>query len=566
MLRSLLLCWLGVASAAATSSPPPNILFLHVESTDGRLYNQDSPVPIPNIRSVQKRGVTFKKHYVNSPICAPSRSSMWCGRQLHNIPHQHNNISVAGAWNNYEGVGLNGTGGTTESDLMHVYLAKAGYATSIVGKTDWVAGDHDITTMIDSWSIYARFPYSQPKNGGFHVWGDCGGNLTVNPGNESAHQGDWNGVRKGTKWLEDYSQGQQQQPFFAYQGFNIVHPPYATSQAYIDRIEQANIAIPEWQPLLKNHPCDMQTIMKKGCALPLEYLNTSEHKRAIIAGYYAMIAEYDDMVGAYLETLEQTGLIDNTVVILSSDHGDMQMQHEQFYKMVAYEASSHVPLVIAGPGVEYRGEVEDITQMVDLFPTLMDIASVDKPSFLDGTSLMPYLKTGSSPSHPKQALSQFHGENLVMSWYMLRTDDVKYIAWGTGEQHPPQLFNLTADPDEHVNLALDPSYHGLVGELDRELRGLINYPNVTMNVATYNQDMAKWWMSTESNWRAILNGSQTGNLPNKGQDDLNKDSWASVWNMNADGCQAAWDKWIQSPPTITPCLHVLEYNWPDNEV
>eukprot|EP00045_Choanoeca_perplexa_P018203 m.282010 g.282010 ORF g.282010 m.282010 type:complete len:561 (+) comp17744_c0_seq17:3-1685(+) len=544
----------------AAADKRPNILFLHDESTDGRLYNQGSPVPIPNIRKVQARGVTFKKHYVNSPICAPSRSSMWSGRQPHNIPHMHNNISVGGSWNNYEGVGLNGTGGTTESDLMHMYLAKGGYSTFLVGKTDWVAGGHDITTMVDSWSIYARFPYSQPKEGGFHIWGDCGGNLSVLPGNQSAHESDWKNVEKGTAWLRE--QGPNQEPFFAYQGFNIVHPKYDTSQVYLDRINQSAIEPPTWRPLLENHPCDLQTIMKKGCALPLDYLNTSEHKRGVIAGYYAMIAEYDDMIGEYLQALDDAGLTENTIIVLSSDHGDMQMQHEQFYKMVAYEASSHVPLVIAGPGVTYQGEVDAITSMVDLFPTLLDLASVPKPAFLDGTSLVPFLQTGSSPSHPTEIISQFHGENLVMSWYMLRTADVKYIAWGTGTQHVPQLFNLTSDPNEYTNLALDPDYSTLVSQLDQRLQSLIDYPNVTMEVAKYNQDMARWWMDTESNWRSILNGSETGNLPNKGQDDLNADGWASVWMLDPEGCQAAWDKWINSPPAITPCLDVLEYNWP----
>ena len=78
------------------------------------------------------------------------------------------------------------------------------------------------------------------------------------------------------------------------------------------------------------------------------YIDTDAHKRGIIAGYYAMIAEYDDMVGEYLRTLKDTGLKASTVVMLSSDHGDMQMQHQQFYKMSAYEASARVPLVIGG--------------------------------------------------------------------------------------------------------------------------------------------------------------------------------------------------------------------------
>ena len=138
-------------------------------------------------------------------------------------------------------------------------------------------------------SIYARYPYSQPKEGGFHIWGDCGGNLTVLPGNTSAHQADWNTVHSTTAWIR--SHGAAAQPFFAYQGFDIVHPPYRTSQVYLDRIDIEAIQVPEWPPLETLHPCDFQTSMKKGCALPLAYLNTTDYKRSVIAGYYAMIAE-----------------------------------------------------------------------------------------------------------------------------------------------------------------------------------------------------------------------------------------------------------------------------------
>lgn len=97
------------STTAAGKSLRPNIMWMHVESTDGRLYNDDSPVPIPNIRSVQKRGVNFVNFYANVPICCPSRASVITGRQPHNIPHEHNGYPVIGALSNYEGLGLKNT-------------------------------------------------------------------------------------------------------------------------------------------------------------------------------------------------------------------------------------------------------------------------------------------------------------------------------------------------------------------------------------------------------------------------------------------------------------------------
>ena len=157
-----------------------------------------------------------------------------------------------------------------------------------------------------------------------------------------------------------------------------------------------------------------------------------------------MIAEYDDMVGEMVAAVGTAGLTDSTVFVLSSDHGDMQMQHQQFYKMVAYEASSHVPLVIAAGDkvtrLGFRGRVKHLTSTIDFFPTFVDIAGgTPNPEKykLDGQSLVPFLTTGASPEHADVIVSQFHGENLVMSWY----NDFDIIL-----DHFPRVFQLHPTP------------------------------------------------------------------------------------------------------------------------
>ena len=104
-MRLVLLLSLLRSFAHAELKKRPNLLFLHDESTDGRTYQRDMAhlVPIPHLRSLQDRGVNFLNFYCNVPICAPSRASVWSGRQPHNGLHTHNNITVRGYWNNYEG-------------------------------------------------------------------------------------------------------------------------------------------------------------------------------------------------------------------------------------------------------------------------------------------------------------------------------------------------------------------------------------------------------------------------------------------------------------------------------
>lgn len=305
----------------------------------------------------------------------------------------------------------------------------------------------------------------------------------------------------------------------------------------------------------------------------------------------------------------------------------MQMEHAQFYKMVAYEASTRVPVVVAGPGVNHIGDgnVHTLTSLVDLMPTFLELAGapspnstadvgLDDPRAIDGTSLVPLLQRGDAASgtHPDHVVSQFHGENLVMSWYMVRRAEMKYIAWGTGEQHEPQLFvssctsrislsfhpllllftsppnlkhshrclkNLTADPDEWNNLAqgLGP-LHGafaasaaqraahpfgaLTSELDALLLTEIDYPSVTLDVAKYNLQMVRWWMGVEGNWRGVLEGGNATHPQGNNHGVLNAD-WGELWNEHPDAYFKAWWLWLNSTnrdiPAIPLCPSTLTY-------
>eukprot|EP00730_Choanoeca_flexa_P004681 TRINITY_DN11771_c0_g1_i1.p1 TRINITY_DN11771_c0_g1~~TRINITY_DN11771_c0_g1_i1.p1 ORF type:complete len:182 (+),score=28.07 TRINITY_DN11771_c0_g1_i1:807-1352(+) len=154
---------------------------------------------------------------------------------------------------------------------------------------------------------------------------------------------------------------------------------------------------------------------------------------------YAMIAEFDAMVGAYMQAIEDAGLTDSTYWVITADHGDMQMEHQQFYKMVPYDASASVPLVISGPGIA-PGSVTVPTEHVDLYLTIMDLAGVPSsmlPSELDGKSLVPRVLHGQPLSANSSAISQFHGGDLAMSWYFIRNKEWKLITYGTGREVPP---------------------------------------------------------------------------------------------------------------------------------
>lgn len=293
--------------------------------------------------------------------------------------------------------------------------------------------------------------------------------------------------------------------------------------------------------------------------------------------YYAMILEFDSMVGVYMDTLDDAGIANNTILIVTSDHGDMNMEHQQFYKMVQYDASARVPLVIRlPPGSAAVGNpfVTAPTSHVDLFPTIMDFAQVpgsSRPSCLQGESLAPFLApktvpntglaaaggsdgaagepqpqlavTGTSTS-PRRAFNviQFHGCDIAMSWFSIVDGTYKYTVFGTGEQHPPQLFNMLADPGEDQNIAAtEPA---TIKRLDAWLRTVVDYPAVAMDVAQYNHDSLSLWVNSTKDWKSVAAKSR----------------WKASFDVDTNASIAAISEYVANPAAIKECRN--SKTWP----
>ncbi len=518
----------------------------------------------------------------------------------------HNGINVTGAWNNYEGLPpdydlkisdvLDKAGGYYTKIHSHdsphgrghgdLALPKvkdgarkllnkrdeAGgdFTEEISGKEDWNYGGHSENVRLNSWTMYTPFPYNVKESGGWYdECCDCSGNGTVSSGNASVHSADWNTVNKTINWIkkkaaanrakEDSGNADQITPWFAYQGMNIVHPPYATNEMWYNKINVDEITVPEWTGLddPSLHPCDLQSSMLKGCTpSDDEAIGFYDHyrRRNIRRIYYAMIAEFDAMVGAYIDAVDEAGETENTYFIVTSDHGDMNMEHQQFYKMVAYDASSRVPMIISGPGITKGGWVSEPTQLIDIFPTILDMAGVPNsewPTVLDGVSLAPHLGIPSvSPKErPEYVVSQFHGCNIAMSWFMVTDGKMKLVQYGTGKEVSAQLFNLTNDPGEKLNLIFHHKYARLIKEMDAYLRGVVDYPAIAMNVAQYNIDMFTWWKNTTKDWQQTINASHL--------------RWSKSYNQDSIASLQAVETWSQQPAQVRACRTNL--SWPSQQ-
>ncbi|MCM8757027.1 MAG: sulfatase-like hydrolase/transferase, partial [Candidatus Omnitrophica bacterium] len=403
------------------------------------------------------------------------------------------------------------------------FLQSAGYLPVIFGRTDHLSGRHSLRARVSAWtrSAWIRRPnYRMPLP-------------RVKPEEDSrVHLSDWQQVEKSLVWLSQNAQDSQ--PFFLSLGFSSPHPPFFTSAYYWKKINRQTVALPPFD--LADHPVLKQQRICKNW----EHGFAPELVKQVRTVYLAMVSEVDAMMGYFLKKLRELSLADSTVLIFCSDHGELALEHQQYYKMSPYEGSSRVPLIISGPGIP-RGKIVDWpVSLVDIFPTLMDLAENSGPDYLDGHSLIP-ICFSQDHRHPEWVLAECHDSSLATGCFMLRKGKWKYVVY-VGYQS--QLFNLEQDQEEIHNLSEEkPS---LVAELNHLLRSLVNYPAVDQQVKNYDRESFLAWRNEQvkagtyfQNMAKIFSGwddlSEKEVQPWTGEDEARINRWLK--GETGNGCQ-----------------------------
>jgi arylsulfatase K len=439
-------------------SEKPNVVFIHCDSMDGRAMGcMGHPAmrrATPHLDALAQRGVLFRNTYSNNSICCPSRASMWSGQFTHHCE----------GWNNHKGL-------EAGTPTFRTRLEAGGYVTQTFGKEDYLSGQHTVRARVSPWTRSARIMRPAYR----HAYPEV-----IEEPQTRVHEKDWNDVDRAVAWLEAARAGGQR-PFWLYLGIRQPHPPFKISRHYLDLIDDDKVGFPRADEY--THPV-------------LEYQRVHNNWRHGFSEetvhltrrvYFAMIAEVDAMVGRLLAGFDALGLGENTYVIFSSDHGELGGEHRQFYKMSPYEPAVRVPLILSGPGIRRGGEVEALTSLVDLYPTLMDMAGLEAPAGLDGHSLLPEAM-GRPGTRPEWVLSEFHDTSLNTGCFMLRRGDWKYIDY---VGHEPHLFNLNEDPDEVRNLA--PVRPDVVADMNGLLHRIVDVEGVDAKVKAYDRRcFARW--------------------------------------------------------------------------
>lgn len=416
-------------------------------------------VSTPNLDALAARGARFDAAYCHSPLCAPARFSMMAGQS----------ISSIGAWDNAAELPA------SVPTLAH-YLQIAGYRTVLSGKMHFVGPDqlHGFEERLTTDIYPADFAWTPD-------WSDAGQRIdkwyhNMDPLAEAGqavttHQIDYDeevGYTSRRKLL-DLARDNDERPFFMVASFIHPHDPYVARPEWWDRYDHDAIDLPDEVDLaaLDAHSQRIRTGIQ---ADTVGF--TEEQTRRARHGYYANTSYIDHWLGQLTSTLEETGLADSTVVIFTSDHGDMLGDRGLWYKMTFHERSARVPFVMAGPGVANR-TVPNVMSHLDLLPTLLDIAGegpssgvdlADRAPDLDGRSLWPL--AGGDDDPVSETSGEYTAEMTSHPIFMIRRGDLKYIHCDTD---PPLLYDVEADPLERTNLVDDPDHDGEAAEFAAEV-------------------------------------------------------------------------------------------------
>jgi len=435
-------------------SDRPNILLIMADQlSSGVLPAYGHPVvKTPHLDRLAEAGVVFEDAYCNSPLCAPSRASMLTGR----LP------SRTGVYDNAAELpaGI--------PTIAH-YLRAAGYQTSLIGKMHFVGPDqhHGFEERLTTDIYPADFGWTPDWENAeqrFDWWYHNMANVVNAGAAEASNQLDFDDEVsfQAVKKIRDLARSKDDRPFFLTVSFTHPHDPYVMRQEYLDRYPPEAVDLPA-TPHVAFEDMDPHSQRLHGVSamgdMPVDDTVLRNARRA----YYASISYVDDQIGEIVAIMDRCGLLEDTVIVFTADHGDLIGEHGLWYKMSFFEGSVTVPLIVSGPAWFEPSCVAGPVSLVDVLPTLAQLADVDDATLvgpLDGESLLPLLAGGDSE---RTVIAEYMGEGALAPMLMVRCGSWKYV---TSPGDPPQLFDLESDPAELNNVASAPDHAHVVTELD----------------------------------------------------------------------------------------------------
>ncbi len=426
--------------ATASRKAPPDILFIVSDDLNSGLGAYGHPlVRTPNIDRLAARGVRFDRAYCQYPLCNPSRSSFMTGRRPDTTGVVENQTNFRKA--------------LPDALSSPQFFRKQGYAAVRIGKIFHYGVPAQIgTDGVDDPASWDRVinPRGREKDDEAKVINytpankNIGGALTWyhSDGPDEEHT-DGKIATEAIRILNE----KRDRPLFLAVGFFRPHVPCVAPPAWFEMYPMEKIAAPR-EHADKVPPAALSV-------KPPHYGVAPEDQRRMIRSYYASVSYMDAQLGRLLEGLERSGRAENTIVVFFGDHGWLLGEHGQWQKMSLFEESARVPLVVYAPGAKGNGKACGRTvELLDLYPTLADLAGFELPAGLEGRSLRPLL------ADPRAAWDKAAHTQVKRGAIMgrsVRTERWRYTEWDDGRAGA-ELYDHDADPGEHANLAGDPRH------------------------------------------------------------------------------------------------------------
>lgn len=454
------------------SASPPNILLLVADQlTPGALpaYG-NAVVRTPQLDRLAAEGVVFDAAYCASPLCAPSRYGLLSGC----LPSTFNAFDNASEL-------------SSEVPTVAHHLRQAGYQTILSGKMHFAGPnqlhgfEERLTTDIYPADFGWTPDWEQPEVR--QEWYHNPSSVEQAGSCVRTNQLDFDDevVFKARRKLFDLARQRQQSPFFLTVSLTHPHDPYVISQEYWDLYRDDEIDLPRI-PLREASEDPHSRRLRRACGLDLAPPTETQIRHARHA-YYGAISYVDRQIGSLLQVLADTGQADNTVVVFTSDHGDMLGERGLWYKMNFFEPAIRVPLIVNAPARFAPHRVSQAVSLLDLLPTLAELAGAPGAHAADSTippcegrSLLPHLH---GEGGHDEAFAEYLGEGALAPMAMIRRGRFKFIHSPTD---PDQLFDLQADPDELRNLADDPAQQERLAAFRAEAAARWDFPALHQRV------------------------------------------------------------------------------------
>lgn len=411
---------------AEQKKTPPNVLMISIDDLNDwiGILGVNPNVKTPHLDQLAKEGFLFTNAHCQAPICGPSRASLLSGLRP----------SSTGVYGQIKDKNLRAIPSFRDIDFLPQYFGKHGYKTLGVGKIFHEHAPKDVFEVsggrIKGFGVKQFFKWSQ--KGTSTDWG-------AYPDHDSLMYD-----HTYAQWAKVELQKKHDRPFFMAVGFIRPHVPWYVPQKWFEQYPKENISLPTYDP---NDHDDLPEIAKKiafkGMMPTTDWaIKTGEWKN-IVQAYLACISFVDHQVGVVMEALDNSEYKDNTIVVLWSDHGYEIGEKGSFGKHTVWSESTRVPLIFRLAGAKKSKTIDQPVELLDIYPTLLDLTQIPKNPLNEGKSLLPLMEGNNDDRAVAITTYGKNNHSLVNSSH-------RYIKYEDGSE---ELYDLRIDPDERINIA-----------------------------------------------------------------------------------------------------------------